>query len=128
MSAVNFRKELMKIMPGYKWTISREYKRVSEITGISSLVATGIKSSGYNRLSTLSVTRREKDGIVEYEARSAGNGTKSPWMHMHTDATLARALRGLQDHYEAMAGTYHKLASALQSARAHPNEKGGRHG
>ena len=117
MNTNDFRKELVRIMPGYKWTVQRENRAISGITGISSLVATGIQSSGFNRLSTLSVSRREKDGIVEYEARSAGFGTKSPWMHIHKDGTLARALRGLQDHYEATANTYRGLAAALQRGR-----------
>ena len=77
-------------MPGYNWTIHKEDKEIAGITGISYLVATGIQSSGFNRLSTLSVSRRVKEGIVEYEARSAGFGTKSPWMHTHKDGTLAR--------------------------------------
>lgn len=117
MNANEFRKELVRIMPGYNWTVHKENKPISEITGISSIVATGVQSSGFNRLSTLSVVWRKKDGIVEYEARSAGHGTKSPWMHIHKDGTLARALRGLQDHYEKTANAYHGLAAALQRGR-----------
>lgn len=117
MNTNDFRKELVKIMPGYNWTVHKENWRTAEITGIRCLVATGVQSSGFNRLSTLSVSRREKEGIVEYEARSAGHGTKSPWMHMHKDGTLARALRGLQDHYETTANTYHSLAAALRRGR-----------
>lgn len=122
MNSAEFRKELTKVMPGYNWTIHKENKAASVRTGISCLVATGIQSSGFNRLSTLSVSRREKDGVVRYEARSAAYGTKSPWAHIHEDGTLARALRGLQDHYEANARHYNSLASALRQGRVAAQE------
>lgn len=113
MSPNDFRAELTKIMPGYDWTVHKTPK------GFTYLSATGIKSSGFNRLSTVSVTRREKDkdGVVTFEAKSAGYGTRAKWLHVYTDLTLARALRGLQDYYEYMANTYGGHARALQSAR-----------
>ncbi len=117
MNTADFRKELTKIMPGYNWTVHTPDKRLDAITGHELMQATGIQSSGFNRLSTLQVSRREKAGIVEYEARSAGHGTKSPWMHSNKDGTLARALRGLQQHYEMTANTYRSLAAALQKGR-----------
>lgn len=117
MNSNDFRKELTKIMPGYNWTVHTPDKRFAEITGRERLKATGIQSSGFNRLSTLEVSRFEKDGKVTYKAQSAGHGTKAPWMHSHRDGTLARALRGLQDHYEATAQTYHALAAALRHGR-----------
>ena len=110
--AAKFRDELVKIMPGYQWTTHRP----SSKTG-AYLEATGIQSSGFNRLSTLAVTRRERDGVVEYEVKSAGFGKRAPWLHTNRDSTLARALRGLQQHYETMANTYRGHASYLQSAR-----------
>lgn len=117
MNTAEFRKELTKIMPGYQWTVHREDKRWPSVSDLVLLQATGIQSSGFNRLSTLCVIRREKDGKVEYEAMSAGSGTKSPWMHHHKDGTLARALRGLQQHYETTANTHRSLAAALQKGR-----------
>lgn len=108
-----FRAELTKIMPGYDWTVHRQSRYAPDF-----LEATGIQSSGFNRLSTLSVTRREKGPAVVYEAKSAGYGTRAPWLHTNADSTLARALRGLQQHYETMANTYRGHAAALQSARA----------
>ena len=75
-----FRAALVKIMPGYNWTIHRVP------TGATTIVATGIQSSGFNRLSTLQVT-------------------------------LARALRGLQDHYRQMAALYSGHERALENAR-----------
>lgn len=81
------------------------------------LTATGIRSSGSNRLSTLEVTRREQGGCAVYTARSSGFGRRAPWLHEHTDGTLARALRGLQDHYEAMASNYSSHAGALKVGR-----------
>lgn len=108
----DFRKELVKIMPGYSWTVHRPMHGV-----VGFLEATGIQSSGFNRLSTLYVSRRERDKSVEYEAKSAGFGTRAPWLHTNVDGTLARALRGLQQHYENKAATYRSHASALQTGR-----------
>lgn len=115
MNSNEFRKALVKIMPGYKWTIHK-----SQAEGF--LSATGTQSSGYNRLSTLHVTRREINGRAWFEARSAGPGTHSEWLHTNGDLTLARALRGLQSHYEATANKYRAHAAALEHARTdrHP--------
>lgn len=106
-----FRAELLKIMPGYKWTVQRASKDAVRLT------ATGIMSSGFNRLSTLQVIRYERGDHVSYTARSASHGTRAVWAHTNTDGTLARALRGLQDHYQAKAATYHSLAARLESGR-----------
>lgn len=110
MNANEFRKELVKIMPGYDWT-------VHQTRTASYLSATGTQSSGFNRLSTLSVTRREQDGKVRYEAKSAGYGLRARWLHTNDDSTLARALRGLQAHYEATAATYRGHAEAMKHGR-----------
>lgn len=110
MNANEFRKELVKIMPGYEWTVHQ-----TKSTGY--LSATGTQSSGFNRLSTLSVTRREKDGKSRYEVKSAGYGLRARWLHTNEDDTLARALRGLQDHYEATANTYRSHAEYLKAGR-----------
>ena len=109
-----FRAELTKIMPGYSWTVHHPH-------GPGFVKATGIKSSGFNRLSTLAVTRRQNGDETVYEAKSAGYGTRAKWLHTNSDATLARALRGLQQHYEATANTYRSHAAALQSARQASN-------
>jgi hypothetical protein len=112
MNAKEFRAELVKIMPGYSWTVHKAPK------GFTYIKATGIQSSGFNRLSTLCVIRRESDdGAVSYEAKSAGYGLRACWLHTHTDGTLARALRGLQDHYEYTANTYRGHAAALKLGR-----------
>ena len=114
MNSTEFRKQLIKIMPGYTWTIHRN----SYIpTTYSYLEATGIQSSGFNRLSTLYVIRRETDNVVEYEVKSAGYGRASPWLSTSRDPSLARALRGLQDHYEQKATMYSGHASALKFGR-----------
>ena len=122
-----FRAELRKIMPGYAWTVHRDpawlRKAVPEAEGSSVLTATGTQSSGSNRLSTLEVVRREVDGSVTHTARSSGYGLRARWLHSHTDGTLARALRGLQEHYEMTAATYRSHASALQTGRG--RSKGG---
>ena len=122
MSSKEFRAELVKIMPGYSWTVhqDRTGKWLREQFPATPLVltATGTKSSGSNRLSTLEVSRREDNGQVTYTAKSSGYGTRARWLHEHKAGTLARALRGLQDHYEAMASTYATHAADLKHARA----------
>lgn len=111
MNSNGFRKELMKIMPGYTWTIHRSFKPGCY------LFATGIQSAGFNRLSTLAVIRRDRDNRVEYEVKTAGFGRRAPWLSTYTDGTLARALRGLQDYYDTMADEYSNHAGYLKYAR-----------
>ena len=107
----DFRKELGRIMPWYKWTVhgASEPKKYID--------ATGIQSSGFNRLSTLHVARREKNGIKSYTVKSSGFGLRSPWLHECSDITLASALRKLQNHYEAVAAKYGSHAAYLRSGR-----------
>ena len=112
MDSSEFRKELVKIMPGYQWTVHKPLFRDATY-----LCATGIQTSGFNRLSTLEVVRRDRSGAVEYEVKSSGFGTKAPWLSTATDGTLARALRSLQTHYEHRAAAYSSHAWALQNAR-----------
>lgn len=108
-TSAEFRKELTGVMPGYKWTVHK--------TGEGYFHATGIQSSGFNRLSTLSVVRLKRAGVVFYEVKSAGYGTRAKWLHCNSDITLARALRGLQSHYEQVANKYRSHASSLQLGR-----------
>lgn len=115
MSRNDFRDELIKIMPGYKWTVHRKNIYAEKNDGF--LSATGIQTSGSNRLSTLEVCRRDKDNMIEYTAKSAGFGINAPWLAKHTDSTLARGLRGLQNQYESMASKYSGHASALRAGR-----------
>lgn len=110
--ADDFRAELTKIMPGYSWTVHRAAKDATRLS------ATGIQSSGFNRLSTLIVNRSTKYDAPWYEAKSAGYGTRAPFMGEVGDLTLARALRGLQNLYEAKANTFGGLARTLKNARA----------
>lgn len=107
-----FRKELIKIMPGYKWTVHRPISKSDRY-----LSATGIQTSGFNRLSTLEVTMRKKDDSVEYDVRSSGFGLKAPWLSEYQAPTLARALRGLQNHYETVASNYASHAADLRAGR-----------
>ncbi len=112
MDASAFRKSLGNIMPGYDWTVHRAWK------GATSLTATGIQSSGFNRLSTLEVSYTRRAGQDWYTARSSGFGRRAPWLAENGDVTLARALRGLQDHYRSKAALYGGQERALQNARA----------
>lgn len=110
MNANDFRKELVKIMPGYNWVVHK-----TRAAGYMS--ATGTQSRGFNRMSTLNVERREQNGMVRYTAKSAGFGRRARWLYANEDGTLARALRGLQDHYEATANTYRSHAEDLKAGR-----------
>ncbi|MGO3563692.1 hypothetical protein [Pseudomonas helleri] len=112
MKQSDFRAELVKIMPGYSWTLQKG--KATDVV----MIATGIQSSGSNRLSTLRVERKEIDGSVSYTAKSAGYGTRAPWLHTTSDGTLARALRSLQEHYENQARKYQSHASDLRVGRA----------
>ena len=112
MNPNEFRKDLIKIMPGYKWTVHR--KSFSDSNYLS---ATGIQSSGFNRLSTLQVVRRERNGSIEYEVKSSGFGKNTRCLSDYTDVTLARALRGLQDYYERMAARYNRHVWDLKHGR-----------
>jgi hypothetical protein len=115
-----FRKELHKLMPGYKWTIHRQTWE-----GSTSLEATGIQSSGSNRLSTLQVMQIENDLGVTYTSRSSGYGVKSDWLTKEPiwGATLAQSLRHLQQHYESTEQIYRAAANSIKDARAN-NHKG----
>lgn len=119
MKRSEFKKEIEKVMPGYLWTVHISPK----VEGYMS--ATGIISSGFNRLSTLLIERREFAGKpISYEARSAGYGKRSPWLSAAEGRTLKQALRILQDHYEAMACTYRSHANYLQNGRKSNNLSG----
>ena len=116
MNTAKFREELVKTMPGYKWTVHRSFPKLDD-SGTYALCATGTQSIGFNRMSTLQIIRRERDGHITYEAKSSGFGKRAPWLHTTIDGTLARALRGLQNHYETMASEYLRHACDLQSGR-----------
>lgn len=105
-----FREELLKRMPGYQWVVHKSFSDTR-------IEATGSQSSGFNRLSTLSVVRTEDGDSVWYEAKSAGFGLKAPWKHTTQARSLAKALRQLQEHYERQAMAYGGLASDLEKGR-----------
>ncbi len=114
MNANEFRGKLQKIMPGYKWTVHKSRNE-------DYLSATGIQSAGFNRLSTLEVVwRLTNGGFVEYIVKSSGFGKRAPWLSEYTAETLARALRGLQNHYENKASQYSQHAWYLRQAREKP--------
>lgn len=115
-TTADFRAELVKVMPGYDWTVHRQFS-----AALDQMEATGTRSSGMNRLSTLHVTRTEYSG-VKYWVKSAGFGRRAPWLHTNADVTIKSALRGLQRHYETQAGLYRGHAEALQIGRIEPSE------
>ena len=124
MNTNEFRAELVKIMPGYKWTVKTPSRFPTDTgPGYAHMTATGIQSAGFNRMSTLEVVRRvDKDQTVEYTASVAGYGTWGPWVECVKENTLARALRQLQERCEAMRSVYVACVNALEGARG---KKGG---
>jgi len=109
-----FRKELMKVMPGLKWTVHKNPYKDCEF-----IQASAFHSSGSNRLFTIAVTRRQKkNGIVVYEAMSSGYGTRAKWLHTSQGLTAARALRNLQTHYQREAAQYRSQTAYLEEARS----------
>ena len=112
-SVKDFRAELERIMPRYKWLLPR----AEQVPIRGTLVAIGTVSRGSNRISTLHVTREQVLGRAWYSVKSAGYGAKSPWSGSAGDVTLARALRALQTNYRRKSLTYFALADALERGR-----------
>ena len=105
-----FRDELKKVLPGYKWTV---HKQICN----DFITATGIQSAGMARTSTIKITRRDRDNIVSYSAKSAGYSCNAEWLGDCTRSTLKQALRSLQDYYEHQASKYSSHAFAIKSGR-----------
>lgn len=118
--AAKFRAELQALMPGYKWTVHKNKYDTPR------LEATGIQTSGFNRLSTVKVERTvrstPKGESPSYLVTSAGFGAKAPWEETAVDGTLARAMRALQDIYKNKAQKYKSLEIDLESGRRSTTE------
>jgi len=113
ITSTQFRKELIKIMPNYKWTVHRALTDPPK-----HLTATGTQSSGFNRMSTLDIiVKDDGDDRLEYESRSSGFGKNIPWLLSCKDSTLTRSLRGLQDDLEWRGRDYLCQAGNLQKGR-----------
>ena len=112
-----FRDDLKKIMPGYKWTVLKSPFLRDDEEYDHFVQATGIQTAGFNRLSTLQVTRRKRNGEIEYEAKSSGFGKRAIWLATYSAPTIARALRELQTHYENVASNYAHHASSMRAGR-----------
>jgi hypothetical protein len=121
MKRTDFREKLIKIMPGYSWTV---HNPLSKNSALSYMEATGIQTAGFNRLSTLQVVRRDKDGTVSFEVKSAGFGLNARWLSSATGKTLASALRTLQNHYENVASNYASHGRYLAESRKPVDQQG----
>lgn len=120
MNSSEFRKELTKHLPGFRWTVHTTHA----VPHHRYLVATGIVSSGFNRVATLSIERRLVERAksagaadVEYQVRIAGYGKNAPWITDAHGGTLARAVRSLQQICEYEAGKFGSAASFLKAGR-----------
>ncbi len=110
--ADDFRKELNKVLPGYKWTISKHTGNGQHLT------ATGIQSSGFNRVSTIEIYRESKDGYGFYSAKIWGYGRRSPLVAETGEfGSLKRALRLLQEYCEHRSSVFKSAANYIEFAR-----------
>lgn len=110
MSSTDFRAELMKVMPGLDWNV---HDQISD----TCLLATGIKSRGYDRMFQMSVQKTGSGNKVEYEVWSSGYATHTNCLHPNRDTTLESAVRGLQNHYKIKENEYRSHADAIHRAR-----------
>ena len=110
---MDFRQELVKVMPGYKWTVKKY------LIGDTVAEAEGIQTSGFNRLCTLQVTKRTSRDTGEqvYSVKDAGNGKRAYWGESFKSHSLKSALRILQDYHENSARHHRGQASYLQAGR-----------
>jgi hypothetical protein len=119
MNSAEFRKELVKLMPGYKWKVHQPERCIDAIAGRKVLKATGTQSSGFNRTSTMQVERECRSGEpVFYGAKIADYGRGAPWSFFGHGNTLAQALRDLQRQCELEANRCKAMAERIDSARA----------
>ena len=106
-----FRKELLKTMPGYSWAIHKSYDPRNY------LYATGTQSSGFNRTSTMYVLVRRNHDEIEYETEISGYGTRAVREEPSKGPTLSIAFRGLQDYLGKRAAHYEHLHTSLVHGR-----------
>lgn len=128
-----FRAELLKRMPGYKWTIARRAssliwnpatRKHETCTQAESdaqhMVATGIMTAGLNRLSTLRVERWGGEAVRVDAALWQGTPGRVPLVRKAERLdSVASALRRLQDVCESQASWYSGAAGTLRGARLH---------
>ena len=108
-----FREELNKLLPGYKWTVRKPWPKNDFIY----LESEGIQSSGFNRTSTITVTRREQSNGPWYKSKYFDFGRRGPSLDEGNGETLARCIRSLQHACEHRASKYASAAATIQSAR-----------
>jgi len=108
----DFRKEIKKYMPGFKWTVHKQR------LGNDFFEATGIQSAGFNRTGTMRIERRTSHTMgIRYEVKVDGYGTKGNWLAIGTGSTIRQALRDVQDTCEWNANKYRGVATMIQDAR-----------
>jgi len=112
-----FRLALKKIMPGYQWTIKKS-------SHPDYIVAEGIQSSGFNRLSSLDIARIiSRDGVY-YLSKLYGFGRRATLIAENKDTTLARSLRNLQAHCEGQEQKWRAAVSYLKQGRTQEVRRG----
>lgn len=114
----DFRAELKKLLPGYKWTVTKS-------TYNSTKFATGTLSAGFNRLSTLDALRGVStiNGCAWYEIDARGYGTRSEKTARGVGNSLAQAVRMMQDELWTKARKYQALHDQVEQARKHADKE-----
>ena len=115
-TANDFRNELKWVLPGYKWTVSRNRWNGQR------LVVTGKQSSGLNRISTLVIERQDGGERSLYSAKIWGYGLAAPSIAEASDCSLRRALRALQDYCNKRAAEFNSANNCIEWARKHELE------
>ena len=109
--AAALRESLRKLLPGFEWTVHNG--------GTNEFMeATGIQSSGFNRLATIGITKKGD----WYEAKIAGNGTRALWSKVGAGRTLHNAVGSLQNGLELERAHYAGLLLKLKNARLSKSE------
>ena len=110
-TTTDFRAELKKWMPGFKWTVHKQR------LGSAFFEATGIRSAGFNRMGTMRIERCATQFGIRYTVKVDGFGKKGSWLNAATGSTLRQALRGVQENCNWHARNYASLATMIQNAR-----------
>lgn len=110
-TSTDFRAELKKWMPGFKWTVHKQR------LGNDFFEATGIQSAGTNRTGTMFIQRCITQFGIRYTAKVDGFGKKGSWLNVATGSTLRQALRNVQESCNWHARNYASVANMIQDAR-----------
>ncbi len=116
----DFRAELKKVLPGYKWIVHQAYLDATKDPPVRVAIrATGTFSKGMNRMSTVKVKkyRRKEDGRISYSIKSAGFGVYAQFHTAWECSTLKQAVQYLQEYYKQRKQLYAGLEWDIENGR-----------